>query len=129
MAIRDKMTQAAQPHLAPGEQLQAVIGAQTTSQYLFLLGVIPFILLNKYRLIAVTDQRILVLDAGKWSMVGAKGVAYDLPRATVLGPGSGIWHTIVAHGETLRVHRRFFKDLAEADRLGAGPAAPAAPPA
>ena len=39
----------------------------------------------------------------------------ELPRSTRLGPGTGVWHRVPAGGETLRVHRRFFKDLEAAD--------------
>ena len=45
----------------------------------------------------------------------ARGVVTELPRTTKLGPGTGVWHQIPAGGETLRVHRRFFKDLDTAD--------------
>jgi hypothetical protein len=108
-------TSAAQ-YLQPGEPIQAVIGAQTASPYLAALtGVLVFLGLNKYRIIAVTPGRIVVLDAGKVSMKKARGVVTELPRSTRLGPGTGVWHRIPAGGETLRVHRRFFKDLDAAD--------------
>jgi hypothetical protein len=42
-------------------------------------------------------------------------VVTELPRSTRLGPGTGVWHQIPAGGETLRVHRRFYKDLDTAD--------------
>ena len=34
---------------------------------------------------------------------------------TRLGPGTGLWHRMPAGAETLRVHRRFFKDIETAD--------------
>jgi len=43
----------------------------------------------------------------------------ELPRASRLGPGTGIWHQIPAGQETLRVHRRFFKDMEIADSFAA----------
>jgi hypothetical protein len=49
-------------------------------------------------------------------MKKARGVVMELPRATRLGPGTGVWHRIPAGQETLRVHRRFFKDIEAADR-------------
>lgn len=117
MALRDAMTQSAAPYLQPGEPVQAVIGAQTASQWLAALtGVFIFLGLNRYRILIVTPARILVLDAGKVSMKKARGVVMELPRSTRLGPGSGIWHRIPAGSETLRVHRRFFKDIEAADR-------------
>ena len=116
MALRDSMRASAAQYLQPGEPIQAVIGAQTASQYLAALtGVFVFLGLNRYRIIAVTPTRIVVLDAGKTSMKRARGVVTELPRSTRLGPGTGLWHQIQAGGETLRVHRRFFNDLDTAD--------------
>jgi hypothetical protein len=116
MALRDKMLSSSAQYLHPGETAEAVFGAQTTSQYLFALtGAIGFIIMNSYRIVVVTPQRILVLDAGKMGMGKARGVVTELPRSTRLGPPSGVWHVIPATGEKLRVHRRFFKDLEAAD--------------
>ena len=116
MALRDSMRNSAAQYLQPGEPIQAVIGAQTASAYLAgLTGVFVFLGLNKYRIIAVTPARIVVLDAGKTSMKKARGVVTELPRSTRLGPGTGVWHRLPAGSETLRVHRRFFKDLDTAD--------------
>lgn len=39
----------------------------------------------------------------------------ELPRSTRLGPATGLWHQIPAGAETLRVHRRFFKDIETAE--------------
>ena len=120
MALRDTMRSSAAQYLQPGEPVQAVIGAQTASQWLAALtGVFLFLGLNRYRIIAVTPTRIVVLDAGKASMSKARGVVMELPRSTRLGPGTGIWHKIPAGQETLRVHRRFFKDLETADSVAA----------
>ena len=120
MALRDSMRDSAAQFLQPGEQVQAVVGAQTASQWLAALtGIFVFLGFNKYRILAVTPSRILVLDAGKTSMKTARGVVLELPRSTRLGPGSGIWHRIPAGSETLRVHRRFFKDIETADSVAA----------
>jgi hypothetical protein len=119
MALRDAMRDSAAPYLRPGEQVQAVIGAQTASQWLAAItGIFVFLGLNRYRILAVTPTRILVLDAGKTSMKKARGVVMELPRSTRLGPGAGLWHQIPAGQETLRVHRRFFKDIEAADNVG-----------
>ena len=116
MALRDSMRDSAAQYLRPGEPLQAVIGAQTASPLLAgLTGVFVFMGLNRYRILAVTPARIVVLDAGKTSMKRARGVVTELPRSTRLGPGTGMWHQVPAGSETLRVHRRFFKDLEAAD--------------
>jgi hypothetical protein len=116
VALRDTMRSSAAQYLQPGETIQAVIGAQTASQWLAALtGIFVFLGFNHYRILAVTPNRIVVLDAGKVSMSKARGVVTELPRATRLGPGAGLWHQIPAGQETLRVHRRFFKDLEAAD--------------
>jgi hypothetical protein len=120
MALRDTMRSTAAQYLQPGEPIQAVIGAQTASQWLAgLTGVFLFLSLNRYRIIAVTPTRIVVLDAGKASMAKARGVVTELPRSTRLGPASGMWHQIPAGQEKLRVHRRFFKDIQTADSVAA----------
>ena len=116
MALRDSMRESAAQYLRPGEPIQAVIGAQTASQWLAgLTGIFVFLSFNHYRILAVTPDRILVLDAGKTSVKKARGVVTELPRATRLGPGTGLWHRIPAGRENLRVHRRFFKDIETAD--------------
>jgi hypothetical protein len=110
------MRDSAAQYLRPGEPVQAVIGAQTASQWLAALtGFFVFLGLNRYRILAVTPNRILVLDAGKTSMKTARGVVTELPRSTRLGPGQGLWLRIPAGNENLRVHRRFFKDVETAD--------------
>jgi len=120
MALRDSMRKSASQYMQPDEPLQAVIGAQTASQWVAgLAGVFVFLGLNRYRILAVTPTRIVVLDAGKTSMKTAHGVVMELPRSTRLGPATGVWHRIPAGTETLRVHRRFFKDIETADTVGA----------
>jgi len=110
------MRDSAAQYVRPGEPIQAVIGAQTASQWLAALtGFFVFLGLNRYRILAVTPNRILVLDAGKTSMKTARGVVTELPRSTRLGPGQGLWHRIQVGNENLRVHRRFFKDIETAD--------------
>lgn len=124
MALRDAMLNSSAQYLEPGETPEAVFGAQTVSQYMFLAtGGLIFLLMNRYRIVVVTPQRIRILDAGKLGMRKARGVVADLPRSTQLGPPSGIWHVIPANGETLYVHRRFFKEIKTAD--AAIPAVPA----
>jgi hypothetical protein len=110
------MRESAAPYLRPGEPIQAVFGAQTGSPLLAgLTGIFVFLGLNRYRILAVTPTRIVVLDAGKTSMKQARGVVTELPRSTRMGPGTGVWQQIPAGGEKLRVHRRFYKDLDAAD--------------
>ncbi len=116
MAVRDSMRSSAAQYLEPNEPIQTIIAAQTRSQWLAALtGWLFFLGFNEYRILAVTPTRILVLDAGSLSMKKARGVVMELPRSTRLGPATGIWHKIPAGAETLRVHRRFFKDIETAD--------------
>jgi hypothetical protein len=72
--------------------------------------------LCRYRIFAVTDQRILVLGVGKVRTSNACGVVSELPRLTLLGPAAGKWQVIQVGAEELPVHRRFFKDVVAADR-------------
>jgi hypothetical protein len=131
MAIRDKMRESARTYLRPTETVHAVFAGQTASQYVIALsspfgalGVLLAQLLtsNRYRIFAVTNERILVLDAGKWSMKKARGIVAELPRSTRVGPASGLWHPITVDGKTVRVNRRFFKDIEAADATAAGSA-------
>ena len=117
MSLRDSMRDSAIPFLEPGEPVQAVFGAQTASQYIAALaGIFVFLGLNRYRIFAVTPTRIVILDAGKTNMKKARGVVTVLPRSTRLGPATGMWHKIPVGDETLRVHRRFYKDIETADQ-------------
>jgi hypothetical protein len=69
VALRDSMRNSATQYLRPGEPVLAVIGAQTSSQWLAALtGIFVFLHLNRYRILAVTPSRIVVLDAGRSSM-------------------------------------------------------------
>ena len=118
MALRDSAAE----YLRPGETVQAVFGAQTASQLMAeVSGVFRLLGLNRYRIVVITPQRVLILDAGGDTMTTARGVVAELPRSTRLGPPSGLWHVIPAVGEKLRVHRRFFKDIeaAETERAAA----------
>ena len=105
--------------LQPGEPVQAVIGAQTASQSP--RGADPEYLSSS----ASTGTGSWpsrptgssCSTPGKTSMKTARGVVTELPGSTRLRPGTGMWHRIPAGSETLRVHRRFFKDLDAADSV------------
>jgi len=130
MAIRDKIARKASPFLEPGERIQNVMAAQTASQFLALLGLLPFLLANRYRCVVVTDRRILVLDSGKWATAAPKSVVRTLPRTTRIGPPTGaLWYVTGSLGETLRIHKRFHQDVVAADApTGAGSLPPPPPP-
>ncbi len=115
MSIRDKIEKKAQGKLQPGEQVQAVFPAQTHSQWLLIAGVVPFLILNSYRCVVVTDRRILVFASGKLSQANPSEIVGELPRATRLGPASGLWHKLDFPLGPLLVHKRYHKDIEQAD--------------
>ncbi len=114
MALRDKIREKASTQLEPGEQIHAVFAGQTHSQFLILLGVVPFLAMNKYRCVAVTDRRVAVFDSGKLGMSNPRKLIASLPRDTAFGTPSGLWHVVELNGEHLRVHKRFHKDIISA---------------
>jgi hypothetical protein len=116
-AIRDKVIQHAQPLLEPGEQIQAVIPAQTKSGWLGAIGFLWLIFLNRYRPIVVTDRRIAITDSGKFSMAKPTSIVSSLARSTQIGPASGLWWKCTSLGQPLYVHKRFHKDVEKADSL------------
>jgi hypothetical protein len=117
MAIREQMAANAAPHLQPGETIQAVFGAQTTSQYWFFISYWIIILRNSYRVVVVTDRRILVCLAGRIRTTPVKQVLAEFPRATQIGPPSGLWYKCETLGERLYINKRFHKDVRTADEL------------
>lgn len=117
MALRDKLTQRVQPFLEPGETVQAVFPAQTMSQWWALLTVWALLFKQRYMMVVVTDQRIVVGTGGRLSMTKMTGVARSLPRHTRIGPPQGLWYKCETLGEKLYIHRRFHKDIAQADAL------------
>jgi len=119
MAIRDKMRQNAEPFLQPGETIQAVFGAQTTSQWFALISYWIIIIRNSYRVIVVTDRRILVGRSGRMTTTPIKEILRELPRSTRIGPPSGLWYKTDVLGETMYVAKRFHKDITEADAAAA----------
>jgi hypothetical protein len=60
--------------IEPGGTIQQVVGGQTATLRLLppLLVVIVGLFMNRYRIVAVTGRRIVVLDAGKWSQRTAR---------------------------------------------------------
>jgi hypothetical protein len=115
VAIRGKLRTNAAPLLAPGEQIQSVFPGQTTSQYFALISWWIILFKNAYRVVVVTDRRILVCRSGRMSMTPVKAIERELPRATRIGPPSGLWYRCESLGGKLYIHRRFFKDIEAAD--------------
>jgi hypothetical protein len=117
MAIRDKMRSNAAHLLRPGENVQAVFSAQTTSQYWALLSFWIIIIRNSYRVVVVTDQRIMVCWSGRFRGTLVREVEREFPRGIRIGPASGLWWTCETLGPRLYVNTRFHKDIAAADSL------------
>ena len=115
MAIRDKIRDNAAPYLQPGETIQSVFAGQTVSPYWSLLSYWIIILRDSYRVVVVTDRRILVCKTGRFSLTPIKEVLRELPRTTPIGPAHGFWYRCDTLGERLYVHKRFHKDIAAAD--------------
>ena len=117
MALRDKLRERSQPFLEPGEQIQQIFLAQTASQYQVLIPIL-FLLKNRYRVVAVTDRAVVVLEAARMQNSKPTGVLTRLPRSTPLGAPAGMWAVLDLGGEKLRVHKRFHKDIEEAGGIG-----------
>jgi hypothetical protein len=117
VAIREKITEHARPLLEPGEQIQAVIPAQTKNGWLGALGIVWLIFVNRYRPIIVTDRRIVITDSGKWKMAAPTSIITTFDRSTRIGPAAGIWWKCTTLGEPLFIHKRFHKDVDKADSL------------
>lgn len=115
LAIRDKIIENSQKFLQPGEQVQAVIPAQTASGWLATVPILSLIV-NSYSPVLVTDRRILLLDSGKWSLGKPKSIKAEFARQIKLGPPSGLWWKCTALGDSkVYVHKRFHKDVVAAD--------------
>ena len=117
MAIRDQMAANAAPFLQPGEKIQAVFGAQTASQWLFLISIWILVFKNAMRVIVVTDRRILVCQSGRLRATPVNAVLSEVPRATRIGPATGLWYKTEALGPKLYINKRFHKDVEAADAL------------
>jgi hypothetical protein len=115
MSIRDKILLNAQHLCEPGEQVQAAIPAQARSpNWQGIPDVIPAFN-SCYRVIVVTDRRILVCRSGRFRAFVVGDVLRELPRSTRIGPAHGVWYRSHSLGEGLYVHHHYFEDIASAD--------------
>lgn len=103
--------------LAPGEQIQAVFSAQTFNGWWGVLSYWILIFKSAYRAVIVTDQRIAIFDTGRFTLTNVKSHLRDVPRSTQIGPVSGMWAKTETLGGRLYVHKRFHKDIEQADAL------------
>ncbi len=116
MALRDKLAERVQPYLEPGEQVQQVFMGQTGPSPLFsLISYWIVLIAGKYYIFAVTDRAILVVRASKMMPAKPKELEARLPRATQIGPVSGLWGKTTALGQRIWVNKRFHKDIDAAD--------------
>lgn len=115
MALRDKLTERAQPYLEPGEVVRHVFLGQTGPNPAFALITYLIMFYSKYWIVVVTDRAILVLQAGKLGSSKPKALSQRLPRSTQIGPLSGLWSDTMAFGQKMWIHRRYHKDVAAAD--------------
>ena len=103
LPLRGKLRKSASPYLEPEEQIQAVfLAKRPTMQY-------------NDRAVVATDRRILLIELGMRAST-FKSVLAEVPRETKLGPCRGVLYPIGVFGTDLQVFRRFFRDVAEADR-------------
>src|ERR1051326_1488897 len=117
MALRDKLRTRVQPFLEPGEQIRSVFQAQTgpNPNFIFLTYLILF--WAKYFVIAVTDRRIAVFRASMFTPTKPRELVAGHPRETRLGDAKGaLWGSVQLGDKKYWVHRRFRKDVLEADR-------------
>jgi hypothetical protein len=124
MALREKLTDRVAPYIQPGEQVQHVFlasgGMNPWLASTFgaiggaLLAVIGQATLIKRRIIAVTDQSVVVLEAN-FNGTKPKSVVARLPRNTTIGPVKGIWSPVRFFDEKLYIHKKFHKDVRAAD--------------
>lgn len=125
MGIRKKLEKNVQPHLEPGETLQAVFPAQggINPWLIVFTGYLIFMWLAKYVIVAVTDRRILVFKASPLATTKPKELLGTFPRETRFGSVSGIFGKIELGGTRYYVHRRFHKEVEAADAApaSAGP--------
>jgi hypothetical protein len=115
LGFRARAQESVQRFLEPGEEVQAIFGAQTGPSPYFLFLAYIFVFWFKYFLVVVTDRRILLARASIWRTTQAQEVVATYPRETRLGPVSGLWGKIELGGNRYWVHKRFHSDVAAAD--------------
>jgi len=116
MTLRDKIRANAAPLLAPGEEIQAVIPAQTVTQYLLYISTLIITATHAQRVIVVTDRRILLCRGGRFRQSPVGEVLAELPRQTLIGPAHGLWYRTDTLGQRLYIQYRFHKDVTAADQ-------------
>ena len=102
MAWRQVLRKGAVAYLQPGEEVQAVFAAKRRT------------MLYNDRAVVATDRRLLLLALNFFGH--PTGMLAETDRCVRLGPGQGWVHPLTVFDADVVVNRRFFKELAEADR-------------
>ncbi|MFI6761832.1 hypothetical protein ACIBF5_22095 [Micromonospora sp. NPDC050417] len=78
-------------------------------------GILGALTLAKRRIVAVTGDAVVVMEAGGVNGTTPTKVLARLPRHTRLGPVRGVWAKTRIGEEKLYVHLRFHKQVRAAD--------------
>src|ERR1700730_3839914 len=103
MGLREKLRDKVAPFLEPDERIQAIFPAQTMSPYWVLITFWILIVKNRYRVVVVTNKRILVLNSGRWRLTAVKEAVREVDRNTLIGPAKGLQYRCDSLGERLYV--------------------------
>jgi hypothetical protein len=118
MALRGKLSDRMQPFLEPGEQVQQAFLVQTGPSPWWMMLTTFIVFATKWYVVAVTDRAIVIARSPWWVSTKPKELTARLPRATQLGPVSGLWAGplyLTPDGKKAWVHKRFHKDVEAAD--------------
>ena len=114
MGYREKLATRVQPFLESDERLLVAFPAQAgISPWMMGMGAI-MLLFVKPRVVAITDKGIVVLTASKLS--GRPKTLLMRGPYTSLGEPKGLWYPFPL-GDKTYVHKRFHKDVREANRV------------
>jgi hypothetical protein len=145
MAMADKITENFEPHRRTSETVVAAFSATTHNQALVmlpaafaavgavmfdryatsvvwvvvpllsLLPVVWFLFVTRNYTIIATDERTVVARSSTFSVLQVASIAGEFSRDVQIGPTSGLMHTTDALGEPMKIHRRAFDQVRQAD--------------
>ena len=116
MALRDKLIKNTSEHLEPGEQPVAVFSAMTASGWWSAFGVLGMLIAGtRMRTVLVTTRGVRVFDSGFWLASTIKEQLAQFTHPATLGEPSGLWWKCEALTDALYVHKRFHKDVKQAN--------------
>lgn len=120
MGVREKIGAAAAPFLQEGEVVQTAFGAMGTNPMWSLLSYWIIIAKDANRAVVVTDRRIILAKTSRARWSKFKEIVAEVPRSTKLGEPSGMNWKNETFGQPIWIHKRFHKDVREADVAAAG---------